>query len=119
MGWFAGRKSNLDKRTYRHCDKRYDNASDSSQDEKELYPDAGASGVCCGYAAEAADGLRLRGAGPAAARSEVEVKRQDLDASITAYYDSISDEELADEREWAEMAGPNVLLDIEPNGIEL
>jgi hypothetical protein len=48
-----------------------------------------------------------------------EVKRQELEASITAYYDSISDEELADERKWAEMAGPNVLLDIEPNGIEL
>jgi hypothetical protein len=51
--------------------------------------------------------------------ARLEVKRQELEAGITAYYDSISDEEMAEEREWAEMAGPNILLDIEPNGIEL
>jgi hypothetical protein len=49
----------------------------------------------------------------------LEVKRQELDASITAYYDSITDEEMAEEREWAEMAGPSLLFNVEQVGGEL
>ncbi|MGA9072338.1 MAG: hypothetical protein WB424_18910 [Terracidiphilus sp.] len=46
----------------------------------------------------------------------LEVKRQELEAGITAYYDSITDEEMAEEREWAEMAGSSLLLSAEPYG---
>lgn len=37
-------------------------------------------------------------------------KQEAIDAAFKDYYDAVSDEALADEREWAEMAGPGVLL---------
>jgi hypothetical protein len=42
----------------------------------------------------------------------LEVKRQELEASITAYYDSITDEEMAEEREWAVNTAPNLWLGV-------
>lgn len=42
----------------------------------------------------------------------LEVKRQELEASITAYYDSITDEERAEEREWADNTAPNLWLGV-------
>jgi hypothetical protein len=41
----------------------------------------------------------------------LEAKRQQLDAACKAYYDSASEEELAEQRLWAEMVGPNILID--------
>ena len=43
----------------------------------------------------------------------LQVKREAIDAAYKHYYDTASDEELAEQREWAEMAGPGILLDIE------
>jgi len=37
-----------------------------------------------------------------------------IDAAYTAYYDSASDEQLAEETEWAKHAGPNVFAGMEP-----
>jgi hypothetical protein len=48
----------------------------------------------------------------------LEVKRQEIEAGFKAYYDSISEDELTEEREWAEMAGANI-LDAEWTGAEL
>jgi hypothetical protein len=42
----------------------------------------------------------------------LETKRQELDAACKEYYDSASDEELAEQREWAEMVGPNIFLGV-------
>lgn len=42
----------------------------------------------------------------------LEVKRQELEASITAYYDSITDEERTEEREWADNTAPNLWLGV-------
>jgi hypothetical protein len=42
----------------------------------------------------------------------LEAKRQEIDAACKEYYDSASDEELAEQREWAEMAGPNIFLGV-------
>ena len=38
----------------------------------------------------------------------LEAKRQEIDAAYTEYYDTASDEDLAEQREWAEMAGPSM-----------
>jgi len=43
----------------------------------------------------------------------VEAKRQRIDAAYKEYYDTASDEELAEQQEWAEMAGPGILVDLE------
>ena len=43
----------------------------------------------------------------------LEAKRRQLDAATKAYYDTASDEELAEQREWAEMTGPNMVLDMD------
>jgi hypothetical protein len=43
----------------------------------------------------------------------LETKRQEFEAATKAYYDSASEIELAEQREWAEMAGPNIMADIE------
>ena len=37
-------------------------------------------------------------------------QREMLDAAVSEYYDSASDEELQEELEWAQMAGPAVVL---------
>lgn len=42
----------------------------------------------------------------------LEAKRQALDASITAYYDSISDEEREEQKSWAEMTAPNMWIEV-------
>jgi hypothetical protein len=42
----------------------------------------------------------------------LEAKRQEIDAACKEYYDSASDEELAEQREWAEMVGPNIFLGV-------
>ena len=38
----------------------------------------------------------------------LEAKRHELDAACKEFYDKAADEELAEQREWAEMAGPNI-----------
>jgi hypothetical protein len=43
----------------------------------------------------------------------LEAKRQQLEAATKEYYDTASDEELAEQLEWARMVGPNILLDVE------
>lgn len=48
----------------------------------------------------------------------LEAKRQEIDAAFKAYYDTASDEELREASEWAEMAGPTILLSSEPNEAE-
>jgi hypothetical protein len=45
--------------------------------------------------------------------SMLQAKRRKLDAATKAYYDSASDEELAEQSEWAEMAGPNIFVDMD------
>jgi hypothetical protein len=42
----------------------------------------------------------------------LETKRQAIDAACKEYYDTASDEELAEQREWAEMTGPNMFLGV-------
>jgi len=39
-------------------------------------------------------------------------KLEEISAAVTAYYDNASDEELKEQREWAEMAGPNMFVGI-------
>jgi hypothetical protein len=39
----------------------------------------------------------------------LESKRQEIDAACKEYYDTASEEDLAEQREWAEMTGPNIL----------
>jgi hypothetical protein len=43
----------------------------------------------------------------------LDAKRQEIGAAYKAYYDTASDEELADQREWAQLAGPNMFADID------
>ncbi len=42
----------------------------------------------------------------------LEAKRQEFDAACNEYYDTASDAELAEQREWAEMTGPNMFLGV-------
>jgi hypothetical protein len=44
-----------------------------------------------------------------------EAKRQKIDAAYKAYYETASDEDLAEQGEWAEMTGPNLLAGIDSN----
>jgi hypothetical protein len=44
----------------------------------------------------------------------VQRKLAELDAAYKDYYDTISDEQLAEETEWAKNVGPNVFAGIEP-----
>src|ERR1035438_1907015 len=43
----------------------------------------------------------------------LQAKRRQLDAAYKAYYDTATDEELAEQSEWAEMAGPNIIVDMD------
>jgi hypothetical protein len=43
----------------------------------------------------------------------LEAKQQEFDAACKEYYDTASDEELAEQREWAELAGPNMFLGVQ------
>jgi len=45
----------------------------------------------------------------------MEAKLREIDAAIKEYYDTASDAELLESAEWAEMAGPAVLLSSEPH----
>jgi hypothetical protein len=45
--------------------------------------------------------------------SMLEARRRQLDAAYKQYYDTASEEDLAEQREWAEMAGPNIFVDID------
>jgi len=45
--------------------------------------------------------------------SMLEAKSRQLDAATKAYYDTASDEELVEQREWAERSGPNMVLDMD------
>jgi hypothetical protein len=40
--------------------------------------------------------------------SMLEAKRQQIDAACKEYYDTASEQDLAEQREWAEMTGPNM-----------
>jgi hypothetical protein len=42
----------------------------------------------------------------------LEAKRQEIDAACKEYYDTASDEELAEQREWTDMVGPNIFLGV-------
>lgn len=42
----------------------------------------------------------------------LEAKRQEIDVAYKEYYDTASDAELAEQREWAEMVGPNIFLGV-------
>lgn len=42
----------------------------------------------------------------------LEDKRRQLDAACKAYYDTASEAELTEQSQWAEMAGPNILIDL-------
>ena len=42
----------------------------------------------------------------------LEAKRQAIDAECKEYYDTASDEELIEQREWAKMTGPNMFLGV-------
>jgi hypothetical protein len=39
-------------------------------------------------------------------------KLRQIDAAYKEYYDTASDEELAEQREWAEMTGPNIFAGV-------
>jgi hypothetical protein len=41
----------------------------------------------------------------------LEAKLRRIDAAYKEYYDTASEEELAEQLQWAEMAGPNILLE--------
>jgi hypothetical protein len=41
-----------------------------------------------------------------------EAKRQAIDAAYKEYYDTASDEELAEQREWAEQTAPNMWIGV-------
>jgi hypothetical protein len=43
----------------------------------------------------------------------LEAKRQAIDAAYKEYYDTASDEDLAEQGQWAEMTGPNMLADMD------
>lgn len=43
----------------------------------------------------------------------LESKRQEIDAAYKAYYDTASDEDLAEQGRWAEMTAPNMFMDID------
>jgi hypothetical protein len=49
----------------------------------------------------------------------LEAKREKFEAATKAYYDTASEEELAEQREWAEMAGPSIVVDIDSAEAEL
>jgi len=49
----------------------------------------------------------------------LEAKRQAIDAAYKEYYDTASDAELAEELEWAEMVGPNIMVDIDSAEVQL
>jgi uncharacterized membrane-anchored protein len=43
----------------------------------------------------------------------LEAKRREIDAAYQRYFDTASEEELARQEEWAEMAGPSMLAEME------
>jgi hypothetical protein len=49
----------------------------------------------------------------------LEAKRQAIDAAYKEYYDTASDEELAEQSEWARMVGPNIMIDIDSSEAQL
>ena len=51
--------------------------------------------------------------------SRLRQKQEELSAACKAYYDTASDEELREELEWAEMAGPSVLISSEQDKVQL
>lgn len=48
-----------------------------------------------------------------------EAKLQEIDAAYKEYYDTASDEELAEQGEWARMVGPNIMVDIDSSEAKL
>lgn len=48
----------------------------------------------------------------------LETKRQQIDAAYKEYYDTASDEDLAEQREWAEMTGPSMFANIDAAGAQ-
>jgi hypothetical protein len=42
----------------------------------------------------------------------LETRRQELDAACKEYYDTASDEDLAEQGEWAERVGPNMWIGV-------
>jgi metal-responsive CopG/Arc/MetJ family transcriptional regulator len=42
----------------------------------------------------------------------VETKRQELELACKEYYDTATDEELTEQREWAERVGPNMWIGV-------
>jgi len=42
----------------------------------------------------------------------LEAKRRQIDRACEEYYDTVSDQDLAEQREWAEMTGPNMFCGV-------
>ncbi len=42
----------------------------------------------------------------------LKARRQEIDAAYKEYYDTASDEELAEQREWAKLTGPNMFIGV-------
>jgi hypothetical protein len=49
----------------------------------------------------------------------LEVRRQEIDAAYKEYYDTASEEELAEQREWAGLVGANIMVAIDSAEAEL
>ena len=49
----------------------------------------------------------------------LEAERREIDAATKEYYDTASDEELAEQAEWGRMAGPNMVLDVDSSEAKL
>lgn len=45
-------------------------------------------------------------------------KREEIDSAFREYYDTVPDEALVEEREWASMAGPSAFLASDADGAE-
>jgi len=48
-----------------------------------------------------------------------EARRQEIDAAYREYYNTATDEELAEQSDWAEMVGPNIMVDIDSSEAQL
>jgi hypothetical protein len=41
-------------------------------------------------------------------------KFEAIEAGFTEYYDSATEDQLKDEQDWAQLLGPNILVEVEP-----
>jgi hypothetical protein len=50
--------------------------------------------------------------------SMLRTQLREIESQFASYYDAIPGSELASEQDWAQMTGPNLLLDSEPPAVE-